>query len=130
MPDNTNSSFLTTPFLRVSGNDDLYGKNMKNQTFFKNIERFWKNCHHGNRRYFFWFGELMPRVERNIRKRWLKRLPGVELSLKFVKDSCDHFNPFSFNDNPEDYFQTLQRWKLAEQVFYQKTLYQEGIKKY
>lgn len=106
MPGNTNSSFLMTRFMRVSGNDDLYGKNMKNQTFFKNIECFWKNCHHENRRYFFWFGELMPRLER---KKWLKCLPGVELSLTFVKESCDHFNPLSFNDNPEDYFQTFQR---------------------
>ena len=54
----------------------------------------------------------MPRLERNIRRKWLKSLPDVELFLKFVKDKYNRFNPFSFNNNSEDYFETLQRWKI------------------
>ena len=112
MSDNRNSSILTTRALMLCGNDSLYGKNMKNKILFENIKRFWRNCHHENRRYFFWLGELMPRLERNIRRKWLKSLPDVELFLTFVKDKYDCFNPFYFNNNSEDYFETLQRWKI------------------
>lgn len=112
MSDNRNSSILTIRGLMLCGNDSSYGRNMKKKTLFENIKRFWRNYHLENRRYFFWFGELMPRLERNIRRKWLKSLSDVELFLKFVKDKYDRFNPFSFNNNSKDYFETLQRWKM------------------
>ena len=37
MSDNAYSSFLTVRFAKYCGNDDLYRKNMKHQTLFKNI---------------------------------------------------------------------------------------------
>ena len=100
--------------MRFCGSDDLHGKNMKNQTLFQNLKRYWKNCHHENRRYLFWLGKLMPRLERNIWRKRSKSLPDVDLFLKLVNDKYSNFNQLDFNDNSEDYFETLQKWKFKE----------------
>ena len=87
---------------------------MKNQTLFQNLKRYWKYCHHENRRYLFWLGKLMPRLERNIWRKRSKSLPDIDLFLKLVNDKYSNFNPLDFNDNSEDYFETLQKWKFKE----------------
>ena len=40
MSDNTYSSFLTAGFLKVCGNDDSCGKDIKNYTLFENLESY------------------------------------------------------------------------------------------
>ena len=100
--------FIFNNSLKVCGNDDLYGKNMKNQTLFENFKRYWKICHHENKR-FFWLGKFMPRLESNICRKWIKSFPDIELFLKLVKDKYDYFNALDFNVYSENYFETLQR---------------------
>ena len=56
----------------------------------------------------------MPRLERNIWRKRSKSLPDVDLFLKLVNDKYSNFNPLDFNDNSEDYFETLQKWKFKE----------------
>ena len=88
--------FIFNNSLKVCGNDDLYGKNMKNQTLFENFKRYWKICHHENKR-FFWLGKFMPRLESNICRKWIKSFPDIELFFKLVKDKYDYFNALDFN---------------------------------
>ena len=60
----------------------------------------------------------MLTLERNIRRKWSKSFPDVELFLRLVKDKYEHFNPLIFDDNSENCFENLQRWKLEVQEFH------------
>ena len=76
MSDNTYGSYFLHSrnhfYRRKYGDNDLYGKNIKNQTLLENLKRYWKNYHHENKRYFWWLGILMLRLERSIRIKWRK----------------------------------------------------------
>ena len=105
-------------FIEESTGIMIYGKNIKNQTLFENLKRYWKNYHHENKRYFWWLGILMPRLERSIRIKWHKScqtLPDIEFFLELIRNKYEQFNLCDFHDNAEDYFETLQRWKLESE---------------
>ena len=105
-------------YRRKYGNVDLYVKNVKSQTLFENLKRYLKNCHHENKRYFWWLGILMLRLERSIRIKWRKScqtLPDIEIFLELIRNKYEQFNPCDFHDNAEDCFETLQRWDLQSE---------------
>ena len=62
---------------------------------------------------------LIERLERNIRIKWLADLPEIKLFLGLFKDKYEQFNPENFEENSEDYFIHLQKWKVEAEKDYQ-----------
>ena len=99
--------------------NNLYEKNVLSPTLFENLKRFWKNYHNDNKRFFWWIEILLERLERSIRIKWLADLPKIELFLRLFKDKYEQFNPENFEENSEDYFIHLQKWKVETEKDYQ-----------
>ena len=47
-------------------------------------------------------------------------MPKIELFLRLFKDKYEQFNPENFEENSEDYFIHLQKWKVETEKDYQK----------
>lgn len=49
----------------------------------------------------------MSKLERQIRKKWVKSLPDIEVFFERIKDKDESVNPLKFLEESELYFQKL-----------------------
>ena len=124
MSDNTGSSFFRTRgcYLKISrksyGSGILSAKFVPSETLFQNLTECWINTHHNNRKIFWLLGVLMPKLEREIRRKWNNCLPDVEILLERIGDKDDSVNPLKLDENSEKYFQELLKWKEEKEEIY------------
>ena len=75
---------------------------------FELLQDYWVPFHHPHRRYFWWLKNYMPKVERFIRKKWLKCFPKREIILRKIELKDEDFNPIKFKQDSEGYFAGLE----------------------
>ena len=63
-----------------TSNSDLF-----DHTFSELLQDSWLHFHHPHCRYFWWLKNYISKVERFIRKKWLKCLPKGEIILRRTK---------------------------------------------
>ena len=117
MSDNTYGSHG----LRRGRISDIFGKYVKNDTLHLYLIDYWNNCHHPHQKYFWWNKTLMPKLERQIRKKWDKSLTNIEIFFERMKDKDESVNPLRFLEESELYFQSLVIWKETKEELYLPT---------
>ena len=60
----------------------------------------------------------MPKVERFIRKNWLKCLPKREIVLRKIELKDEDFNLIKFKQDSEGYFEKLLAWKVKNERYH------------
>lgn len=63
----------------------------------------------------------MPKLERQIRKKWDECLPDIKIFFEKMKDKDDPVNPLKYLDESEMYFQSLVIWKETKEELYLPT---------
>ena len=117
MSDNTYGSYGLL-CVRIS---DIFGKYVKSDTLHLHLIDYWNNCRHPHRKYFWWIKTLIPKLERQIRKKWDKCLPDIKFFFEKMKDKDDSVNPLKYLDESEMYFQSLVIWKETKEELYLPT---------
>ena len=100
--------------LRVESLADKVGKKVKNVTLFHNLYDYWTSFHDPNKKYFWWYGQKLWKLEVFIRKkRNRKVLPLVNIILKKYKEGDKFFDATRFLNefDAEKYFELLMAWK-------------------
>ena len=60
----------------------------------------------------------MPKLERQIRKKWVKSLPDIVVFFERMKDKDESVNPLKRLEENELYFLKLVIWKETKEEFY------------
>lgn len=69
--------------------------------------------HDPNKRSFWWYPEILGKLERNIRRKWVKDLPNVNIILEKIKRSDDSVKPINLfqTKDSKQYFELSIRIK-------------------
>ena len=100
--------------LRVKSLADKVGKKVKNVTLFHNLYDYWTSFHDPNKKYFWWYGQKLWKLEAFIRKKWNRKvLPLVNIILKKYKEGDEFFDAMRFLNefDAEKYLELLMAWK-------------------
>ena len=82
------------------------GEYIQNDTSFLHIHDYWTNFHHPNKK-FFWCNEtLLSKLERYIRRKWVRTLPAVEMLIERKKEKDERLNPTSYLKENEKYVES------------------------
>ena len=100
---------------------DIFGKYVKNDILHLHLIDYWNNCHHPHQKYFWWHKTLMPKLERQIRKKRDKSLTNTEIFFERMKDKDESVNPLRFLEESELYFQSLVISKKKKEELYLPT---------
>ena len=105
MSDNTYGS----PNLRFESINDISGKRIKKDASFCNICDYWTTFHDRHKRWFWWYSETLTKRERNIRKKWVKDLPNVDIILDKIERGDQSVRQINFlvEYDAEKYFELL-----------------------
>ena len=87
-------------------------------TRFELLQDYWVHFHHPHLRYFWWLKNYMLKVERFIRKNWLKCLPKREIVLRKIELKDEDFNLIKFKQDSEGYIEKLLAWKLKNERYH------------
>ena len=109
MSDNTYGPFG----LHIGRLRDIEGKYINEDTLFLHLYDYWTNFHDPNKRFLWWRESIMIKIEKNIRKKWVKDLPDVAFVLERIKANNQRFNSSNFFEkyDSENYFELLVIWK-------------------
>ena len=81
------------PFgLHIGRLRDIEGKYINEGTLFLHLYDYWTNFHDPNKRFLWWRESIMIKIEKNIRKKWVKDLPDVDFVLERIKANNQRFN--------------------------------------
>ena len=92
-----------------------FGKHIRTDTLFINLYEYWTEFHNPQKRYLFWLSHVMWKLEMNIRRKWWKELPKVNIIFKKYKEEGEEFldpTRFLIEFDCEKYFELLKDWKL------------------
>ena len=96
--------------LRIESLNDLFGKKVKKDILFNNLYDFWTRFHDPNKKYFWWYPQLLWNIEMSIRRKWSPDLPKVNIILKKYKEEDEFVDPSRFLEvfEAEKYFELLK----------------------
>ena len=116
MSDNTYGSVG----LRIEVLNNRNGGFIKKDTFFNNLYDYWTRFNDPNKLYLWWYPHLLRKLEINIRRKWTKDFPKVNIVLKKYREKNEFFDPRRFLEDfdAEKYFQLLVGWKLSNEKKY------------
>ena len=104
--------------------NDPLGKKMKFDTLFNNLFDYWTLYHHPNQQILrnivdFQFSSI-SKLKINIRRKWRKNLPNLNIVLENYEEAADFFNPMQFLEkfHNEKYFELLVDWKKKNEKEY------------
>ena len=105
MSDNTYGS----PNLHFESTSNISEKRIKKDTLFCNINDYWTTSHDLYKRCFWWYPKTLTKLEKNIRKKWVKDLPNVDIILKKMERGNQSVRPINFLEeyDAEKYFELL-----------------------
>ena len=110
--------------LREEHLNDPLGKKIKFDTLFNNLYDYWTLYHDLHQQILrnivdFQFS-LIAKLKINIRRRWRKNLPNINIVLERYKEADDFFNPMQFLEkfDNEKYFELLVDWKKKNEGEY------------
>ena len=95
----------------------ILNSDMFDHTFFELLQDSWVHYHHPHCRYFWRLKNYMPKVERFIRKKWLKCLAKGEIIFKKIELKDEDFNSKKFKQDSEGYFEKLLASKAKNERY-------------
>lgn len=113
MSDNTYGS-LGLLIKRLNGR---FGKHVKSDSLFLNSYDYWAEFHNPSKRFLWWHTHLMWKLEMNIRQKWSKSLPNVNIVFEKYRQEDKSFHPRRYKDkfDCEKYFELLIDWKIKNE---------------
>ena len=119
------STYGSANLRRRIGN--TFGKHIRTDTFFINLYNHWTELHNPQKRYLFWLSHIMWKLEMNIRRKWWKELPKVNIIFKkYQEEGEEFFNPtrFLIEFDCEKSFELLKDWKLKNEIFRRTSIFE------
>ena len=68
--------------LRIKRIGNKFGKHIQTDTLFTNLYDYWTDFRNRQKKFLFWHSHIMWKLEMNIRRKWSKDLPKVNIIFK------------------------------------------------
>lgn len=96
--------------LRIESLSDRFGNHVKKDTLFNNLYDYWTRFHDSNKRYFWWYPQLLWKIEMSISRKSSKYLPKLNIIFKKYEEKDQIFDPRRFlgEFDWEKYFELLK----------------------